>query len=54
MHVLTLSLPHARARARTHALSHTSHPAEKYHQQYLAKGGQKAKKGTTEPIRCYG
>ena len=34
-------------------------PAEKYHQQYLEKGGrfgqpQSAKKGSTEPIRCYG
>ena len=28
--------------------------AEKYHQQYLAKGGQSAKKGATDPIRCYG
>lgn len=34
-------------------------PAEKYHQQYLAKGGrfgapQSADKGCTETIRCYG
>ena len=34
-------------------------PAEKYHQQYLAKGGrfgtpQDASKGATEKIRCYG
>jgi peptide-methionine (S)-S-oxide reductase len=34
-------------------------PAEKYHQQYLAKGGrfglgQDASKGSTAPIRCYG
>lgn len=34
-------------------------PAEKYHQQYLEKGGrmgnpQNASKGATEPIRCYG
>lgn len=34
-------------------------PAEKYHQQYLAKGGrfgtpQNAAKGATETIRCYG
>ena len=34
-------------------------PAEKYHQQYLEKGGrsgnpQSAEKGATEPIRCYG
>jgi len=34
-------------------------PAEKYHQQYLEKGGrfgmpQDASKGATEPIRCYG
>lgn len=35
------------------------HPAEGYHQQYLARGGrngqpQDAKKGCTDPIRCYG
>eukprot|EP00978_Attheya_sp_CCMP212_P011613 scaffold28743_cov45-Attheya_sp.AAC.3 len=34
-------------------------PAEKYHQQYLSKGGrtgspQNAEKGSTETIRCYG
>jgi peptide-methionine (S)-S-oxide reductase len=29
-------------------------PAEKYHQQYLEKGGQKAEKGATDVIRCYG
>ena len=29
-------------------------PAEEYHQQYLEKGGQSAKKRETEPIRCYG
>jgi peptide-methionine (S)-S-oxide reductase len=34
-------------------------PAEKYHQQYLEKGGrngmpQNANKGATETIRCYG
>ena len=34
-------------------------PAEKYHQQYLAKGGrfgqpQSAEKGATDTIRCYG
>lgn len=29
-------------------------PAEKYHQQYLEKGGQNAKKNATERIRCYG
>merc|ERR1712071_47294 len=34
-------------------------PAEKYHQQYLEKGGrggfaQDASKGATDPIRCYG
>ena len=29
-------------------------PAEKYHQQYLQKGGQDARKGATTPIRCYG
>ena len=28
--------------------------AEDYHQQYLLKGGQTAKKGATELIRCYG
>ena len=34
-------------------------PAEKYHQQYLEKGGrsgmpQDSSKGSTETIRCYG
>ena len=29
-------------------------PAEEYHQQYLEKGGQSARKKETEPIRCYG
>jgi peptide-methionine (S)-S-oxide reductase len=29
-------------------------PAEKYHQSYLAKGGQDDTKGSTETIRCYG
>ena len=29
-------------------------PAERYHQQYLAKGGQCALKGTSKPIKCYG
>mmetsp|Transcript_58794 Transcript_58794/g.110963 ORF Transcript_58794/g.110963 Transcript_58794/m.110963 type:complete len:357 (+) Transcript_58794:74-1144(+) len=29
-------------------------PAEDYHQQYLTKGGQSAKKQDTETIRCYG
>jgi len=29
-------------------------PAEKYHQQYLEKGGQNASKGSTDTIRCYG
>lgn len=29
-------------------------PAEKYHQQYLEKGGQNAQKGASERIRCYG
>ena len=28
--------------------------AEDYHQQYLEKGGQNAKKLATEQIRCYG
>lgn len=28
--------------------------AEKYHQQYLQKGGQNAEKGATDRIRCYG
>ncbi|KAL7526271.1 hypothetical protein ACHAXR_002786 [Thalassiosira sp. AJA248-18] len=28
--------------------------AEEYHQQYLLKGGQSAKKGASETIRCYG
>ena len=28
--------------------------AEDYHQQYLLKGGQSAKKGASESIRCYG
>jgi len=28
--------------------------AEEYHQQYLLKGGQSARKGAKEPIRCYG
>ena len=28
--------------------------AEKYHQQYLEKGGQCARKGDLTPIRCYG
>jgi peptide-methionine (S)-S-oxide reductase len=29
-------------------------PAEEYHQQYLLKGGQSAKKNAKDPIRCYG
>ena len=29
-------------------------PAEDYHQQYLARGGQCALKGDLTPIRCYG
>jgi peptide-methionine (S)-S-oxide reductase len=29
-------------------------PAEKYHQQYLEKGGQDATKGSLKPIQCYG
>lgn len=29
-------------------------PAEKYHQQYLEKGGQDASKEATATIRCYG
>lgn len=28
--------------------------AEEYHQQYLYKGGQSARKGAREPIRCFG
>lgn len=30
------------------------YPAEEYHQQYLLKGGQSAKKNDKETIRCYG
>jgi peptide-methionine (S)-S-oxide reductase len=30
------------------------YPAEDYHQQYLKKGGQSAKKRCSDPIRCYG
>ncbi|XP_003579990.1 peptide methionine sulfoxide reductase A2-1 [Brachypodium distachyon] len=30
------------------------YPAEDYHQQYLEKGGQSAKKRCSDPIRCYG
>ena len=30
------------------------YPAEEYHQQYLLKGGQSARKGEMEGIRCYG
>ncbi|XP_062225945.1 peptide methionine sulfoxide reductase A2-1 [Phragmites australis] len=30
------------------------YPAEEYHQQYLEKGGQSAKKSCSDPIRCYG
>jgi peptide-methionine (S)-S-oxide reductase len=29
-------------------------PAERYHQQYLEKGGQSADKGSSDRIRCYG
>lgn len=29
-------------------------PAEDYHQKYLEKGGQGAKKGCLDPIKCYG
>ena len=29
-------------------------PAERYHQQYLEKGGQNANKNASEQIRCYG
>lgn len=30
------------------------YPAEDYHQQYLLKGGQSARKGDPSVIRCYG
>ena len=30
------------------------YPAEAYHQQYLEKGGQSAKKSDSTTIRCYG
>ena len=30
------------------------YPAEEYNQQYLLKGGQSARKGASEAIRCYG
>ena len=30
------------------------YPAEKYHQQYLEKGGQCARKGDLTAVRCYG
>ena len=29
-------------------------PAENYHQRYLQKGGQSAKKNEKEAVRCYG
>jgi peptide methionine sulfoxide reductase MsrA len=32
----------------------TFYPAEEYHEDYLAKRGQTAAKGSTAPIRCYG
>ena len=32
----------------------TWYPAEDYHQQYLAKGGQCSMTGDLTPIRCYG
>mmetsp|Transcript_19749 Transcript_19749/g.44782 ORF Transcript_19749/g.44782 Transcript_19749/m.44782 type:complete len:312 (+) Transcript_19749:348-1283(+) len=34
--------------------SETFYDAEEYHQQYLQKGGQSAKKQASETIRCYG
>ena len=34
--------------------SSTFYDAEEYHQQYLLKGGQSARKGAKEIIRCYG
>mmetsp|Transcript_26110 Transcript_26110/g.39510 ORF Transcript_26110/g.39510 Transcript_26110/m.39510 type:complete len:325 (-) Transcript_26110:485-1459(-) len=32
----------------------TFYPAEESHQHYLFKGGQSVRKGSTDPIRCYG